>query len=91
MVWQLLGEAQAAGLKARYVLFDSWFAFPRLLRQIVQDRNLHVVARVKAMKTIRYTYEGKRYTLKELYAHVKKRPGKARILAVVAVPRSGSP
>lgn len=85
VVLQLLGEAQAAGLKARYVLFDSWFAFPRLLRQIVQDRNLHVVAMVKAMKTIRYTYEGKRYTLKELYAHVKKRPCKARILAVAAV------
>ncbi|PSR19938.1 MAG: hypothetical protein C7B45_17440 [Sulfobacillus acidophilus] len=91
VVLQLLGESQAAGLEARYVLFDSWLAFPRLLRQIVQDRNLHVVAMVQAMKTVRYTYEGKRYTLKELYAHVKKRPGKARILAVVAVPRSGSP
>jgi hypothetical protein len=85
VVWPLLGEAQAAGLKARYVLFDSWFAFPRLLRQIVQDRNLHVVAMVKAMTTIRYTYEGQRYTRKELYAHVKKRPGKARILALTAV------
>ncbi len=85
VVLQLLDEAQAAGLKARYVLFDSWFAFPRLLRQIVQEQHLHVVAMVKAMKTVRYTYEGKRYTLKELYAHVKKRPSKARILAVVSV------
>ena len=40
---------------------------------------------VKAMKTIRYTYEGKRYTLKELYAHVTKRPGKARVFAVASV------
>lgn len=87
MVLQLVGEAQAAGLKARYVLFDSRFAFPRLLRQIVQDRNLHVIAMVKAMKTIRYwyTYEGQHYMLKDLYAHVKKRPGKARILAIAAV------
>jgi hypothetical protein len=85
VVLQLLAEGQAAGLKARYVLFDSWFSTPRLLRQIVAERQLHVVAMVKAMKTIRYTYGGKRYTLKELYTHLKKRPGKARILATASV------
>ncbi len=73
------------GIKARYVLFDSWFAFPRLLRQIVNQRQIHVIAMVKAMKTIRCTYEGKRYTLTELYAHLKKNPGRARILATASV------
>ena len=84
VVLQLLAEGQAAGLKARYVLFDSWFSTPRLLRQIVAERQLHVVAMVKAMKTIRYTCDGKRYTLKALYTHLKKRPGKARILATAS-------
>lgn len=85
VVLQLLVEAQSAGLKARYALFDSWFAFPRLLRQIVYQRQIQVIARVKAMKTIRYTYEGQRYTLTELYAHLKKRPGRARILTTASV------
>ena len=44
-----------------------------------------MVAMVKAMKTIRYTYEGKRYTPKELYAHMKKRPGTAHVLAVASI------
>ncbi|MCY0880455.1 MAG: transposase, partial [Firmicutes bacterium] len=78
VVLQLLGEVH-------YVLFNSGFAFPRGLRHIAQDRNLYVIAMVKAIKTLRYTYEGQRYTLTDLYAHVKKRPGTARILAVAAV------
>jgi hypothetical protein len=67
------------------VLFDSWFVFLRLLRQIVEERHLHVIAMVKAMKTIKYTYEGKRYTLTELDTHLKKPPGNAKVLASVAV------
>ena len=49
------------------------------------DVVLQLVAMVKAMKTIRYTYDGKRYTLKELQTHLKKRPGKARILTTAWV------
>jgi len=85
VVLQRLQEAQVAGLKARYGLFDSGFACPRLRRQIVEERHLHVVAMVKAMKTVKYPYEGKRYTLTELYTPLQKRPGKATVLASVAV------
>lgn len=85
VVLQLLREALAAGIPARYVLFDSWFAMPRLLRDIVADTSLHVVAMVKAMTTIRYTYRGRRYDLDAVYQAIRKRPGKARILAEVVV------
>jgi len=80
----LIREALRAGIKADYVLFDSWFAFPTTITQ-VKSLGLDTICMVKAMPKIFYLYQGKKFNLKELYSQVKKRRGKAKILASVIV------
>jgi len=69
---------------AKYVLFDSWFCFPGILLKI-RSLGLHTVAMMKSMKTVRYSYQGKRLDLNSLYAAVRKKRGKAKILASIIV------
>ena len=65
--------AMAAGTKARYLLFDSWFAFPATIRRI-HALGMHTICMLKDSKT-RYTFQGDGMTLKELFNWVRKRPG----------------
>jgi hypothetical protein len=69
---------------AKYVLFDSWFCFPGILLKI-RGLGLHTIAMMKSMKTVKYSYQGKRPDLNSLYAAVRKKRGKAKILASVIV------
>lgn len=80
----LLEQALAAGHRARYVLFDSWFAFPKTICR-VQQLGLHVICMLKAMPKVFYTYQGKRYTLSRLFGAVPKRRGRSKILASLIV------
>jgi hypothetical protein len=69
---------------AKYVLFDSWFCFPGILLKI-KGLGLHTVAMMKSMKTVKYSYQGRRLDLNSLYAAIRKKRGKAKILASVIV------
>ena len=80
----LVALAMAAGTKARYLLFDSWFAFPATIRR-VHALGMHTICMLKDTKTIHYTFQGDRMALKELFKWVRKRPGRARVLASVMV------
>ncbi|KYH30050.1 transposase DDE domain protein [Clostridium tepidiprofundi DSM 19306] len=80
----LLKQAAAYALPATYVLFDSWFTYPKTLIKIL-ELNLHTIAMVKAMPKVFYTYEGKKYNLRSLYSTIKKKRGKAKIKASVIV------
>ncbi|WP_099192871.1 IS4 family transposase [Tepidibacter mesophilus] len=80
----LLKQSVACGLPVSYVLFDSWFTYPKTLIKILK-LNLHTIAMVKAMPKVFYTYEGKKYNLKSLYSTIKKKRGKAKIKASVIV------
>lgn len=80
---ELVKAAMAAGTKAQYLLFDSWFAFPATIRRI-HAVGMHTICMLKESKT-RYTLQGDEMTLKELYNWVRKRPGRAKILASVEV------
>lgn len=79
----LVKIAMAAGTKAQYLLFDSWFAFPATIRR-VHALGMHTICMLKDSKT-RYTFQGDGMTLKELYNWVRKRPGRAKVLASVEV------
>jgi hypothetical protein len=79
----LVETAMAAGTKAQYLLFDSWFAFPATVRRI-HALGMHTICMLKDSKT-RYTFQGDGMTLKELYNWVRKRPGRAKVLASVEV------
>ena len=46
---------------------------------------MHVMCMLKAVPKVRYEHEGRRLTLKELYSALRKRRGRAKILASVIV------
>ena len=62
---------------------DSWFAFPALLATL--GRHLPVICMGKGMPEVFYRHQGQWLTLGRLFAKLKKRPGKAKILASVVV------
>ncbi|HZK70531.1 MAG TPA: transposase [Clostridia bacterium] len=80
----LLTQASAYAIPGTYVLFDSWFTYPKTLIKILKLK-LHTIAMVKAMPKVFYVYEGKKLNLKSLYSTLKKRRGKAKIKASVIV------
>jgi len=84
-MFTLLDEINPQKLGAKTILFDSWFAYPRIMKQVVTRYPLHVVAMIKKSSKIHYTYEGQSYTLNQLYKKVRKKRGRAKILSSVIV------
>lgn len=80
---ELVKMAMATGTEARYLLFDSWFAAPVTIRRI-HALGMHTICMLKDSKT-RYDFQGDGMTLKELFNWVRKRPGRAKVLASVMV------
>jgi hypothetical protein len=79
----MIKRVLARGIRADYLLMDSWFCFPALLANLGQY--LPIICMAKNMPKVFYRYQGKWLTLGRLFAQLKKRPGKARILASVVV------
>jgi hypothetical protein len=80
----LLAQAIRQGIKADYVIFDSWFSFPATIIAITKFK-LGVVCMLKSMPNIYYSYQGRAMTLNQLYKAVRKKRGKAKFLASVIV------
>ena len=83
-MFDLLDDACKYSLPVDYVLFDSWFAFPKTIKKIL-TYNLQVVCRIKKMHRVYYTYKGKKLNLKQLYKAIKNKRGQSRIIASVIV------
>jgi hypothetical protein len=67
----MIQTAYDHGIRAGYVLFDSWYAWPKLINAICEiNKKLHVICRLKDSKVL-YEYKGKKYRLSELYQKVK--------------------
>ena len=81
---ELIHSAQCAGITAKYVLFDSWFASPKTLLSLKNQENLDTVAMMKKSKT-KYKYQGEKLNVKEIYHRNKKRRGRSRYLLSVLV------
>ncbi|MDA3903007.1 MAG: transposase [Desulfuromusa sp.] len=79
----LVKQARDSGIRADYLLFDSWFAFPSTIIGLLEQKQ-QVICMLKAAKT-KYGYKGFDLTLKELYKSVRKRCGRAKILPSVQV------
>lgn len=60
----LIQRALASGIKADYVLMDTWFTTEPMLKKILQT-GLDAIGKVKQLKQ-RYFFRGKAYTLPEL-------------------------
>lgn len=78
----LLKQATAYAIPGTYVLFDSWFTYPKTLIRILELK-FHTIAMVKAMPNVFYVYENRKLNLKSLYASLKKKRGKAKVKASV--------
>ena len=56
----------AKGIPAKYLLFDSWFAFPKTITSVVK-RKIDVICMLKISSKIHYLYQGEWMNLKEIY------------------------
>jgi len=79
----LVKRAMSFGIKADYILMDSWFCWPAILARL--GAYLPVICMAKNMPKVFYCYQDQWMTLGKLYTKLRKRPGKARILASVVV------
>lgn len=57
------------GLPAEYLLFDSWFAFPKTIIKVLK-RKLDVICMLKISSKIHYQYNGEWMNLKEIYKRI---------------------
>lgn len=83
-MFDLLDQIAPYGIPAQYLLFDSWFSYPKVILKAM-ERNLHVICMLKAMPKVQYQYMDKAMNLTKLYNYIYKKPGKAKILASVIV------
>lgn len=68
---KMIQRAFDHGIRAGYVLFDSWYAWPSFINAIRKiDSAMHVVCRLKDTMVL-YEYKGKKYRLSQLYQKVK--------------------
>ncbi len=79
----MVKRALALGIKTDYILMDSWFCWPVILAELGQL--LPVICMAKNMPNVFYLHQDQWVTLGGLYRRIRKRPGKAHILASVIV------
>jgi hypothetical protein len=79
----MVKRVMAFGVKADYILMDSWFCWPAILAKL--GGYLPVICMAKNMPKVFYRHQDQWVTLGKLYTRIRKRPGKARILASVVV------
>jgi len=80
---EMVKRVLSAGIDASYVLMDSWFAMPATIVSL--SHHLPVICMVKKTPKILYGYGNRRCDLMTLYQCLKKRRGRAKILASVIV------
>ena len=68
VMFQLLDSAKH--LPAKYVLFDSWFAFPKTICNICK-RKYDVICMIKNSSKIHYGYQDEWMDIKKLYSIIK--------------------
>lgn len=71
------------GIKANYALMDSWFAMPSIIKSLRQ--HIHVICMIKRTPNIHYTFRGRQCSVDDIYRQIKKRPGRAKVLASARV------
>ena len=79
----MVKRALAYGIQADYILMDSWFCFPAMLAKL--GKHLPVISMAKNTPKVLYRYRNQWITLGSLYSRLKKRAGKAKILASAIV------
>ena len=85
LIVEVLKKAAKYGHKAKYVLFDSWFASPATITKIKNDVGLDTIAMLKKSGKVNYEYDGKMLNIKQIFSKNKKRRGRSKYLLSVLV------
>lgn len=85
----LIKNALNAGIKADYVLMDTWFTTEPMLKKVL-SLGIDVIGMVKQLKQ-RYTYRGRQYTLPELKRFVRFEGSKNIFGSLVVTTKTGIP
>ena len=78
----------STGVSAKYLLMDSWFTMPATV--IALAKHLPVIGMVKKSPRIHYDFNGQPLDLKAIYRRLRKRRGRAKILASAHVMLKGA-
>jgi hypothetical protein len=81
---EMVAEVTASGIQASHLLFDSWFAYPATIRKLLA-KGMHTLCMLKVTEKIFYRYQGEDLHLAAIYRKIRKRRGRAKILASVTV------
>ena len=63
---ELVDSAVKSGIKAKYVLFDSWYSSPHMFSELLK-RGLFAVGMLKKTKKVYFRYRGRTMDVKTLY------------------------
>lgn len=85
----LVQRALDAGIKADYVLMDTWFTTEPMLKELLKT-GIDVIGMVKQLKQ-RYSYHGKLYTLPELQKFMQLEGPQNIFGSLTATTRDGIP
>jgi len=77
----------ATGVRAKHILMDSWFMMPATVTAL--SKYINVVGMVKKTSKIHYEFNGNWVDVKAIYRQLKKRRGRAKILASTIVTLKG--
>jgi hypothetical protein len=83
LIVPMVKRALKLSIPAKYLLMDSWFGFPSVVRSIVE--HIHVICMVKNTPKVFYELNGQSLTLSKIYRMIRKRRGKANIKGSVIV------
>ena len=85
----LIQRALQSGIKADYLLMDTWFTTEPMIRSAM-DTGLDMIGMVKQLKQ-RYTYKGQKYTLHELKRMVRFEGARNIFGSLVVTTKTGIP
>lgn len=85
----MVKRVMAIGVRADYLLMDSWFCFASLVGKLAA--HLPVICMAKDMTSNFYRFGDSPLRLGMLYQRLRKRSGKAKILASLVVPMVNGP
>jgi hypothetical protein len=68
---ELVDEAIASGIKAKYVLFDSWYSSPRMFSELLK-RHRDGIGMLKKTKKVYFRYRGREMDVKRLYSILRR-------------------
>ena len=81
----MLSSAKKVGITAKYVLMDTWFAFPSTICKILSTVSSNVVCMVKKTPKMKFTFDNEKLTLKQIFSKTRKRRGRSKFISSAIV------